>query len=425
MWKRGIVLAILLLSAFTAILVVYAASGGSQLCDSAAPSPTYIGVYPSGATAPNYVILSKSACGGASGDWYLHTDHVNFTSIACGAPANVPWTIGFGPSNGNFTNICSTLPTATDFIVDVNGTSGKTFDGTIYYATQPSYITNIPYTNAAGKTTTDAPSTGYSAALDFDVGGLPNSLAITQMLGCYVKSAPSFNPSLLQLTMTPTVSGASCDVAIDPGTYGAPYYVQVGPDILSQGSGWSWTGSQVFINQTTGGASWLVSWAPAPSAPPPGGGTGSTSPTPTTTTTTVTTSANSTQATPTPASAPPTPAESLGIQYIVLLFGGIVLIPIVAFYSRKEPWVMAGVIAAGSYLLLDFVLYANGLAQGVDSQIGIPVFIDFGFIAAPMEGWLASLGPTGSVVALAVVFGALGSVPLWAKPLNDWLEKVV
>ena len=53
MWKRGIVLAILLLSAFTTILVVYAASGGSQLCDSAAPFPTYIGIYPSGATAPN------------------------------------------------------------------------------------------------------------------------------------------------------------------------------------------------------------------------------------------------------------------------------------------------------------------------------------------------------------------------------------
>ena len=69
MWKRGIVLAILLLSAFTTILVVYAASGGSQLCDSAAPSPTYIGIYASGATAPNYIILPQSACGGASGDW--------------------------------------------------------------------------------------------------------------------------------------------------------------------------------------------------------------------------------------------------------------------------------------------------------------------------------------------------------------------
>ena len=60
-WKRGIVLAILLLSAFTAILVVYAASGGSQLCDSATPSPIYIGIYPSGATTPNYVILPQSA----------------------------------------------------------------------------------------------------------------------------------------------------------------------------------------------------------------------------------------------------------------------------------------------------------------------------------------------------------------------------
>ena len=103
MWKRGIVLAILLLSAFTTILVVYAASGGSQLCDSAAPGPIYLSLYSNGATTPNFVILPQAACGGVSENWYLFSNHVNFTSLTPGASTNPTQTFGVGVRYGNVT----------------------------------------------------------------------------------------------------------------------------------------------------------------------------------------------------------------------------------------------------------------------------------------------------------------------------------
>lgn len=113
-----------------------------------------------------------------------------------------------------------------------------------------------------------------------------------------------------------------------------------------------------------------------------------------------------------------------GIDFLIALFGGIVLTFVVAYYSRRNPWVVAGVVGAGAYLLLDLALYANGLAASVNGPLGFPLFLDFSPLLAPVGAWLQSLGPSGSAVALALILGSLSSIPLWAKPLNEWLDKV-
>ena len=347
--------------------------------------------------------------------------HLNFTASACGSSANPAWNIGFGPDNGNFTHICSTPPTSTDYYFDVNSTSGATFNGTVYYVSQPTYLVGTSYAYSGGEVSLTAPGAGSSAAVDFNVGALGSGLALDTVEGSYLTSAPSYNPNLLTLTLS---CAATCTpIVLYLGSEGTPYYVQVGSAYYSQGSGWTYNSTADTVTVTQGCIfTCIVSWSPLPasSGSSPGG-----SPPSSTTVTTTSTTAQPTNSTAPTTPAPPPPLEALTTTYLVLVFGGIILTFIAAYYSRKDPWVMGGVIAAGAYLTLDLVLYVNQMAQPIDAQIGIPLFIDFGFIAAPVEGWLASLGPTGSVVALAVVFGALGSVPLWAKPLNDWLEKVV
>lgn len=347
----------------------------------------------------------------------------NFTDSTCVSSANTPWTIGLSPAGGNFTDICGTLPTPTDYYVSVAASSSQTFDGNIYYAASPTFLTGISYDYNKGVTHLAAPSKGYASAVDFNVGSNLGGASMFDMLGCYDAGAPTYNSNLLQLTFVPTYSSSQCNVAINPGSLGQPYYVQVGPDIISSGSGWSWTGTDVLINMTSvaSGTNFQVSWAPAP-APAPTGSTGATNSV--ATTTTVTSTQTTTNSTALPPPAPISPLESFSSQILLSLFAGIVLTFIGAFYARKDPWVAGSIIAVGSYLTLDLFLYANLLAAPIDAALGFPLFLDLSVVTGPVEGWLSSFGPTGSVVVLALIFGLLGSIPLWVRPLDEWLDQV-
>ncbi|MDE1854352.1 MAG: hypothetical protein KGI38_11485 [Thaumarchaeota archaeon] len=350
----------------------------------------------------------------------------NFTSGACDSTTNTAWTIGFGPSNGNFTHLCYTLPTAADYYVDANSTSGKAFNGNIYYATALSYLTGIPYTNAGGKVTTVAPSNGYAAVLDLNVGGLPLSLKITQMLKCYITAAPTYNGNLLQLTFTPTVGSSQCNVAIDPGTLGQPYYVQIGANVITQGSGWSWTGSKVLVNSTAANVNYVVSWAPlAVVSPPPccGGQVGVA----TTTVTTVTVN-NSTTVIGLPPPSNPSLSEQLGVQFIVILIGGILLAFIFVSESYKresdkaKPYVTIAIGAVGAYLLLDLSAWILGFATTINNIF--PLIADFTFIGSPVEAWLQSLGPGMVVPVLAGIFAMVGGLPYLLPWVGKKLDEV-
>jgi hypothetical protein len=346
----------------------------------------------------------------------------NFTSAACDSVQNPAWTIGFGPSNGDFTHFCMTLPTSTDLYFAVNGTVGQTFNGNIYYSSQPTFMTNIPYHYASGKISTTAPSTGYAAAIDFNIAGLLGGASVFEMDNCYNAAAPSYNPTTQQITFTPTTTaGKSCNVAIsEGGTLGNPYFVSIGGVTIVQGSGWSVSGSNVLINSTSTATPFIVSWTPASggSNQPPSNGNPS--------------SQQTTSSTTTPSSVIPIPALVVptvnipvnAVSYLLALIVALVGTGATVTILRKEElWVEILFSTIWAYVLADlmanfsgFDVNLNQLYTGLPSVDLLPNII---VLITSLAGILTS--PAVIPFTVTVIGGAAFIGVAWQQ---GWLDEV-